>query len=182
MMRWNGFGGSLCFAAIAAAGFAPFALLISPLWGLGETLIAYAWLTAVAYPLGLGMNARRGLGSAAGTACAAVLLAVLDAGAGANLLAAAACLAFARSGLVYERRLPRALILEALLVFGGLAVAEQMIGRSTTSAVLAIWGFYLVQSVFFLVGGARWERTRPQPADPFDAAYDRALAVLDEAP
>ena len=44
-------------------------------------------------------------------------------------------------------------MLEALLLFGGLALARQLIGPSMLSLVLAVWGFFLVQSVFFLVSG-----------------------------
>jgi hypothetical protein len=47
------------------------------------------------------------------------------------------------------------------------------------ATALAVWGFFLVQSVFFLVGGVQPRREPgPQP-DPFEDAHARALALLD---
>jgi hypothetical protein len=179
-MRWNGFGRSVVFAALAAAGLAPFTLLVSPWLSQVEALLAYAWLSAAIYPLGLGASVRRGLAGSAITLAAAAGVALVDPGARATLIAAAVSLAVVRSGALYARRLPRAIVIETGFVLGGLAIANALLGASILSTTLAIWGFYLVQSVFFLVGGSRWERRARVPADPFEAARDRALAILDD--
>ena len=179
-MRWNGFGRSVVFAAVAAAGLAPFMLLVSPWLGQVEALLAYAWLPAAVYPLGLSASVRRRVPGAAITLAAAVAVALVEPGARATLIAAAITLAVVRSGTLYARRFPRAIVVETGFVLGGLAIASALLGASILSATLAVWGFYLVQSVFFLVGGSRWERRPRIPADPFEAARDRALAVLDD--
>jgi hypothetical protein len=44
---------------------------------------------------------------------------------------------------------------------------------------LAVWGFFLVQSGFALIG-ARDARPASEPRDPFEAANARAMAILDE--
>ena len=179
-MRWNDFGRSLLFGAVAAATFVPFAILAAPHLGWGATLAAFAVCSASAYAAGLGATRRQGLG-------AALLIGVLGTGAVLAapsardaILAAALLLGLCRSGLLYRARFARALVLEGLLLCGGLGVAGHLLAGSTFSAVLAIWAFYLVQSVFFLVGGVESRREGAGDADPFDVARSRTLELLEQ--
>jgi hypothetical protein len=179
-MRWNDFSRSLLFAAVAAAGFAPFAMLTTPWLSVSWALALYALACGPLYLSGLGSSRRRGVRSAL---LAAVLggVALLVAGSPREAIVLAAVIAgLVRSGVVYHRPLARAALIEAGLLGVGLGVAQLLIASSTLSIVLAIWGFFLVQSVFFLVGGARRERST-RGGDAFERAVDQVNAILRDA-
>jgi hypothetical protein len=179
-MRWNDFGRSLLFGAVAAAAFVPFAIVASPHLGWGGTLAAYAVASASAYLAGLGATRRQGL-------AAALLLGLLGTGVALAaptsrdaVLGAALLLGLCRSGLLYRTRFARALLLEGILLCGGLGVAGHLLTSSTFSAVLAVWAFFLVQSVFFLVGGVETRREDAGDVDPFEAARARAIELIEQ--
>jgi hypothetical protein len=94
---------------------------------------------------------------------------------GHTAVASAGLIACGRSGILYRSRPLRALVLESLLAAGGLVFAGQLAGASLA---LAAWGYFLVQSLFFLVGGIE-ARPDPGPADPFERARAELLALLD---
>lgn len=179
-MRWNSFGRSLLFGAVAAAGFAPFALGVAPLAGLHFALAAYALVIVPGYLVGVGDSLRRGVGAAGVAGVVGAAGALLAPGAGGALIAVALGLALARSGVAAPIPFARALVVEAGLGAAALVVAEQLVGGSLASIVLAIWGFFLVHSAYFALprSGARAARAC---RDPFDDARDRARAILDAA-
>jgi hypothetical protein len=67
---------------------------------------------------------------------------------------------------------------ELALLLGGLLFARFLAGPSLLSAALALWGFLLMQSFFFLVAGGRSQATA-RDGDPFEQAHRRALALLE---
>ena len=74
----------------------------------------------------------------------------------------------------------RALVLEALLTGGGLWLASWIGSGSLLGVALGIWTFFLVQSLFFVLGGVA-ERQGEEPAgDAFDAARARALRLMEQ--
>jgi len=180
MMRWNGLGRSLLFGAFAAAAYVPFAIVATPLVGWSGAVAAYALLSAAVYLSGLGPNLRQGLTASLLLGLGVAAIAVIAPSDRDVVLAAALALGVLRSGLLYRSRFARALALESALVCGGLLVAGQIFDGSVVSTALAVWAFYLVQSVFFAVGGITARRDCADDVDPFDAARARALAVLDE--
>ncbi len=176
-MRWNGFARSLGFAAVAGAGFLPFAALVADLRGVGPALALYATLAVAVYAAGLGASLRRGLAAAllaAGLATAGLLLATTVRE---QWLLVGVALAVCRSGVLYRARPARALVAEVALVGAGLWLARAWFDGSALSGALAVWGFFLVQSLFFLAGGVG-ERPEAAEGDPFDRARERALALL----
>ena len=180
MMRWNDFTRSLLFGAVAAAAFVPFAIVATPHFGWSGALAAYAVVSAAAYLAGLGSSRRQGLAAGLlvgllGTGIAVAAPTTRDA-----ILAAALLLGLCRSGLLYRARFARALVLEGVLLCAGLGIAGHLLTGSTFSAVLAVWAFYLVQSVFFLVGGVETRRESVRNTDPFDTARARTLELLEQ--
>ena len=89
-------------------------------------------------------------------------------------------LALSRSGFLYRSQPARALLLEGALSGGGLAFAYAMAGPGLLATALAIWGFFLAQSLFFLAGGVKQRDAEPAGTDPFEKARQRALALMDE--
>ncbi len=86
-----------------------------------------------------------------------------------------------RSGLVFRRRSAvRALAVEGFLVAAGLLVARFLADGSPLGIALSIWGFLLVQSLFFLIGGAVRRERGSLEVDPFDRARSRLTELLEE--
>jgi hypothetical protein len=180
-MRWNHFRGGVLFAAVAGLGCVPFVLASTSRVGTGDALAAYALLTSVIYVGGVAAGPRRGWTAALAASLLASVVWLLPATARESTLAAAAILAVTRSGLACPGRGLRGWAIEALLAAVGLGLAAALGGASLLSFALAFWAFYLVQSVYFLIGGAR-ERGAPDArVDPFDAARARAVSLMDNA-
>ena len=73
--------------------------------------------------------------------------------------------------------------LEIALIGGGLALATHLFGDGRFPEAWAIWGFFLVQSAFFLSRGRSAKRpgdtSAPTEPDPFEAACRRARELLE---
>lgn len=177
MMRWNGFGSSLVFAAVAAATLLAAFPLLAPVVGGGTALRLFAVGSVSLYLAGLAPSWRRGFVAAVAASTLGVVLLALPFGVPCTVAGAAAIVALCRSGILYRQPLLRALVAEALLLAGGLALASFLAGSGLVSFALAAWGYFLVQSVFFLIGGVRVRREKG-PADPFDRARAELLALL----
>ena len=179
-MRWNTFGRSAAFAALAGVGVVPWLATAGPLLGMQRALALYLLALTAVYVAGCAPSLERGLSAG-----------LLSAGLGACVAAATRTLpelafghgivlAVSRGGVLYRQRSARTLAVEIALVGGGLLFARFLAAPGPVSMALAIWGFLLVQSVFFLVGGVRTRDGTPPRQDPFDAAHARASALLDE--
>ena len=179
-MRWNSFPRSLGFAAGAAAGYLPFLMLAAPLLGLATARGIYLAALVPLYVVGIAPRRAGGIGAALLGGLLALGALVVTGSLSGLALALAAIASFLRSGLLYESRPARAWALELLLTGGGLALAASLLGRSELTTALAIWGFFLVQSGFFLLGGVREALAPIARSDPFEAAHARALALVED--
>ena len=178
-MRWNGFARSLLFAAVAAGAFPIFALFANPVLGRASALSLYLLGIAVVYVAGLAPRRSRavvaaGLASALGAGVFLLAPSVGTVAAGAALV-----VGVCRSGLLYRSRRARALVAETILLAGGLALARFLAGPDTLQMAFAIWGFLLVQSFFFLLGGITERAEATAGLDPFEVARARALALIE---
>jgi hypothetical protein len=68
--------------------------------------------------------------------------------------------------------------IETVLAGGG-PLRASLGTRSALGMLLPIWGFFLVQSFFFLVGGVDVRRAASVHPDPFEAARARAMEILE---
>lgn len=179
MTAWNGFGRSLGFAAVAGAGTSLLLVLVPPTQAGYVLLRAYLVGCAVVYAAGLATRSRDALVAAAAGATLGVLLLLLPVGLAGTALGGTAILAWLRSGILYRARPLRALTCELLLGLTGLALAGFLKGAGVPvmGLGLAVWGYFLVQSVFFLIGGVT-PRPVDGPLDPFDRARADLLALL----
>jgi len=178
-MRWDGFARTLAFAAAAAAGWPAFLLVADPLLGTRIALSLYLVGAAVLYVAGLAP--RRAQGACAGAAAAALGVGFLVFAPSAPFaaLGAALGLGIGRSGLLYRARPARALAGEVALLGGGLLIARFLGGgRGPLDVALAIWGFGLVQSLFFLFGGVSPRGDEAGSIDPFEVARRRLEELL----
>ena len=179
MMRWDSFGRSAAFAAVAALGWMPWVVMAAPLVGSSAARTLYLIGLTFAYVAGLGGPTTRRLAAAVLTGIAGITIAVVCRDAIVLCVGLGVALAVARSVFLYRAVPARAVVTEAALAGGGLLFARLLGTASPLGAALPIWGFFLVQSCFFLAAGAREQRTDSGHPDPFDSAYARAMDVLE---
>jgi len=186
-MPRRGFLRGIAFAALAAVGALPWLLVARPFLGSATALDLYLVAVTAAY-LGdfVAERPRRAavflIAGLAGIALAILTRNRIELVTGLGVLVAIIRSGFLRSGFLHSgflHRSPaaRAVVTEAILVGAGLAFARHLGGPSLAGVVLAIWGFFLVQSFYPLVGGIR-VRSRAADRDPFEEAHARALAIL----
>jgi hypothetical protein len=175
VIRVDGFGRSAAFAAAAALGWIPWAVLVGPIVGLPAARAVWLVGATALYAGGLATSAPRRASATVVVAAAGAVAALVARGVPELCLALAVLLGAARSGILRPHDGARAVALEAALVVGGLVFARFLAGSGTAAA---LWGFFLVQSCFFLAGGAAPRRAEDRPGDPFDEACARAAEVL----
>jgi hypothetical protein len=180
MMRWDSFARSAVFAALAAALWPAWAIAAAPLIGWRVALAAYLGATMTLYLAGLRGNTGRphrapivlaALGAVALAACAPTVAALA--------VGLAALLGCIRSALLYRARPAHAVAIELVLLCGGLIFAGWLASPSMLSIALALWAFFLVQSLFFLIAAAKRRAPDSVQMDPFDEAHRRAIALLE---
>lgn len=180
------FARSVWFAAGAGAGWPPWVLGAEAVLGRQSALALYLTAVSAAYAGAVLAPARGGGDPPMTPAWVAALLAVAAAAAVAGIartpaelaIGMAAALGLARS-ILYRVAPARRVATELMLLGGGLLFARFLIGPSLLSSAVAIWGFLLVQSLFFLLPGI-CPHPRPDVAgDAFEEAHRRALALLE---
>lgn len=179
-MRGNSLIGSLALGAVAALGSIPWTLVVAPAFGRSWAVASYCLAAAVVYVVAIAPSWSRGveIGALAGLLAAAA--GVLAPWSMEAILGAVVILAVARSGLLYRSRPARALLIEGLLGAGGMLFAYALAEPTLLGTALGIWGFFLVQSLFFLAGGVQARREEAAGVDPFERARKRALALMEE--
>jgi hypothetical protein len=175
-MRWNSFARSAVFAAAAALLAVPFFLLFAPLFGAHTAVVSLAIALSAAYVAGIAGNLRRGLAGLLGLLVCAIAESLPEVAIG-----TAVVLAVVRSGLLHRGRgRARALAVELCLGAAALLVARFLADASIAGLALTVWGFFLVQSFFFLLGaGPGAVRARPE-VDPFEQARGRLLELFED--
>ena len=179
MMVCNTFVRSSLFAALAAAMWVPWALIVGPLIGVWNARALYLCAVTVLYIVTLAPKRRRRIVVAvlAGLAAAFVLLVARTT---TELsIELAAILGIARSVFLYRAAPARAVASETALLGGGLLFARFLAGPLLPATTLALWGFLLVQSFYFLIAGVRPRSSVAGGCDPFEEAHRRALALLE---
>lgn len=175
----RGFARTLVFGALAALGVPAVWLLLAPLLGSSLVLGLYWVGLAIAYPVWIAGSLRRAVGAAALSGVGALVLLALLPGLSVMAAGAALLVAAVRSGFLYRAPQPRLLVLEALLLVVGLTVANALATPGVLGMALAVWGYFLVQSLYFLLA-----RPRPRAATPggdsFERASERLERLLDE--
>lgn len=180
MMRCNSFARSALFGAGAAAAWLPWVLVVAPLLGVWNARAVFLVGVTTVYLAGLSPQGRRPLPAALVIFLIAAVVALVAHTAAELAIGLAAILGIARSGFFYRAAPARAAATEVILLLGGLVFARFLAGASLTATALALWGFFLVQSLFFLVAGVQARAVSGSHPDPFEEAQRRALALLEQ--
>jgi hypothetical protein len=179
MMRIDSFGRSAVFAAVAALGWIPWIVLVGPFVGAPAARALYLVAVIAVHAGALATSVARRASTMLAVATTGVLLAWIARGLPELCIGLAVALGVARSALLSRTAPARAVVVESLLIVGGLAFARFLAGGSAHAMTLALWGFLLIQGCFFLVGGARDRAADGRPLDPFDDACARAAELLE---
>lgn len=178
-MSWRSFGGSLLFAGAAGLASYPLALLLTPFfgwWG-APALVFTVWI--VLYTAGLVRGpGHRALAAVALLSLALVLNAV-DASFQSVAVALGAALGVTRSGFVFRTRPLRGFAIELAIGAAALGMLVFFGGSGPGATALGVWGYFLIQSGYFLVGGRRARDAADAALDPFEEARRQAERILE---
>lgn len=181
MIRCNTFARSALFAAVAAVAWLSWVLVVAPVLGVLNARAVYLVAITALYVAGLSPQGRRPIRAALATFLVATVVALIARTTAELAIGLAAILGIARSGFFYRAAPARAAATELILLVGGLVFARFLAAVSLPATALALWGFFLVQSVFFLGAGVRARTLNGPHPDPFEEAQRRALALLEQA-
>ena len=179
-MKIEGFASSLLFGGVVAVAVVSAQSLFAPIFGSGDVLALYLVSVLVAYTGLLGRDLRRGLRNGCVSLLGSVLVLAMANGTEGIAIGLTILLALVRSGMDSETRTPRGLMVEAVLGLGALAFASSLTGPGWLGSASALWGFALVQSLYFLAPGLRSASVGDGVGDPFERARERLLVLLEE--
>ncbi len=180
-MAWHGFGRTLIFGALAAAGWPLLMALTSWLWAPVNALAVYLVGLSAVYVAGLGDRPRRALRCGILTLVVGALAVTLGPGLFFTVLGAAGLLGFGRLLLLNRDRPARGLTMEVAVLGAGLLLAGSVAGPEPLQVSLAIWVFFLAQSLYFLAPGRSTSNSTRHEVDPFDVAAHRIDELLRHA-
>lgn len=177
----DGLASSLAFGALAAVllVFAqnlgihlPPGAPVLPLYLVG-CLVLYSTLLAP--------TPRKAIRNGAVAAVAAAGLLVSTSSVVGVAVGATALLTLVRSGLDANTRRPRVFFFEATLGFLALSAAAWVAWPGWIGQAAALWSYFLVQSLFFLLPIVQEGGGSSESGDEFERARDHLMALLDDA-
>jgi hypothetical protein len=179
-MSTAGFARTLAFGAVGALALPVAVLVLAPALPAAWAATFFSAAAAIVYAAGLAEGHRARVAAAAGAFAIVAASGWLAEHPRELLAGAALAVALVRGALHRPTPLGRALVLELLLGAGGLAAAAALAGTSLLGWALAFWAWFLVQSVFFLVGGPRRAMRGSEPRqDAFERARRELEALLE---
>ena len=179
-MRMGTFSGSLVYGVVAALGAIPYLMVTRPIFGASTSLATCYMVAVVVYVIAIAPGWSRGIRIGALAAALGTGIVLLAPGPTVALAGALVLLGLMRSGFLFRAKPARALLIELAVLGGGLALAYGLAGAGPLSLALAIWGFFLVQSTYFLLGGVRQREEPKTKMDPFEQACQQASRLMDD--
>ncbi len=180
-MRFGNLAGNLMFAAIAGLATVAYSLIAPPLFGFGTAWLWWCLFLTVSYLVAIAPSLGRGLRIGMLSGVIGVAICLLAPGNAAALLGVTMVLGLMRSGFLFPRRLARAVSVELGLAGVAGLLAGSLASPSSLSLGIAVWGFFLVQSLFFVIGGLEVRRFS-LTEDPFEKARREAMRVMEDLP
>lgn len=168
---------SLIFAVLTGAASFGFVAFFAWCFGYAHSAGLFALGSVLAYPWFAGTTARKNLTASALSAALAAPIALVIRDGGTLLALTPVVLGIVRSGVLYPRPLPRALMYELAFAMVSVATAWTFYEPSLVGVPCAIWTFWLVQSAFTLMPSS--VRNEPANVDPFERAHRQAVSVME---
>jgi hypothetical protein len=179
-MRINGMTSTLCLGAAAAIALVFSQHVAAPLIGSSNVLALVLVGFTVSYAALLGATPRRALRNGAAALAGSIIVALFSDGVVGLALGQAIVLGAIRSGLEYSMKPARAVVVESILLVLGLGFAFWIAWPGWLGEAAGLWGFALVQCLYFIVPGRRRADRRERAGDPFDRAREQLLTLLEE--
>lgn len=179
-MRVEGFVSSAVFGAFLAIALVFVETVFARFLGSSDVLVLYLAACVVAYASLIARDPRSTLRNAALGAFLSIGVLVMADGIEGIAIGLAVVIGVVRSGLDAETRTGRALCFEGVLGCAALIFASALSWPGWLGSAAALWGFSLVQSLYFLVPVSRRRASRDALGDPFERARERLLGLLDE--
>ena len=173
----GGFARTLTFGAVAAAGLPIAVLFLAPVLGTHAALRLTLVLATAGYLVVLTPGARSKVALGFGSVAVGLIAWSTTASARELLLVLTLGVSLVRSGVLYRRQPLRAVVIEAIVGVGSLATAGFLATPGLLGSAIALWGWFVVQSFYFLLGGLVVRRSQPE-GDPFEAARQRLEELL----
>lgn len=178
MMRQS-FGRALGFAALAAALTIPVMILGSAVWGYDASLVLYLLALVPLRTFSAASDLRSGVRAGLATGLLSLLLMAAIDSVQAALLAVLVELALGRALLATSapRSIGRVLFMELVLGALSFGVFSMLRDQHLVGDAIAVWGLYLVQSVFAVISQPSRAR-EDEPRDRFVAAQAAVERLL----
>jgi hypothetical protein len=170
---------TILYGLLCGISFVPTVMVISSFLYWSTAFRLAIWLTLAGYLVVLTKWGRASLHSILFPLLLLLLLVFWGGTNGAFLLLALGVLSWVRSGICFQKGLLKALGAEFVLCLGGGALVAFFPPHSAVTWGLAVWMFFLVQSLYFVffrdLGEAVEDRVE---LDPFELARTQAERIL----
>lgn len=186
--RSGGFASSLVFAAFAALITVPFLMMANSFGSLRFAVGIGCLALVVGYVFVIAPSWSRGVRTALVAAGIGIVVVVIAPTKGAAVVGTIFVIGVLRSGFLYRSRPGRALVIETLLLSVGVLLAGILASSGyapgytagVLRTALAVWGFFLVQSLFFVIGGVAQRAAESDGVDPFVKAREQAMRLMED--
>ena len=178
-MRLGNLAGNLMFGAITGLATVAYSLVGPPLLGFSSAWLWWCLFLTVSHLVAIAPSLARGVRIGMLAGAIGVGIHMFAPGNTAAMLGMLLLLGLMRSGFLFPRRLARALAVE--LGLGSVAglLAGSLAGPSSLSLGIAVWGFFLVQSLFFVIGGFEVSGLGPT-GEAFEKAHREATRLMED--
>ena len=180
-MRLGNLAGNLMFGAIAGLATVAYSLVGPPLLGFSSAWLWWCLFLTVSHLVAIAPSLARGVRIGMLAGAIGIGIHMFAPGNAAAMLGMMMLLGLMRSGFLFPRRLARALAVELGLGAAAGLLAAALAGPSSLSLGIAVWGFFLVQSLFFVIGGFEIRRLSFSE-DAFEKARREAMTVMEDLP
>ncbi len=171
---------TIVFGLICALFFKPLQMMLSPFLPWPMPFRISIWICIFLYGILLARWGRKNIAEAVFPALILLIFAFLKPPLNAFLLLSMGMLSWIRSGICFPGSFAKTAGIEMLVCFGGGFLINAFAPRTGLSWALAIWLFFLIQSLYFILTAKENQAfsAPAAPPDAFEQARKQAEKIL----
>jgi len=171
---------TIVFGLICALLFKPLQMMLSPFLSWPMPFRISIWIYIFLYGILLTRWGRKNIAGAVFPAAILLILAFLTPSLNAFLLLSLCVLSWIRSGVCFPGSFVKTAGMEMLVCFGGGFLVNAFAPRTGLSWALAVWLFFLMQSLYFILNMKENQTVSDPgaPPDAFEQARKQAEKIL----